>query len=277
MATTTTPSTTEAAPKKLVAVLDLKASAGAEASATALSALIAAEVGAVDGHKAIARNELKSILAHSADAQLAGCNEARCAQEVVHLVNADLLVAGSVDKVGGATVVALSLISAGADGTSDGSQVVSRQEAAFRGKDEDALALARPLVQRLFAGPNAGTHTGSVEVFSVDDGVEVAVDGKVVGKTPLPPLRDLATGVHTIALSKDGHVGETVDVAVARNEPTVVRVELVEESLFQQPWFWGVAGGAALVVAGGTAFAVYQGLSESGADPPRVVLGKPAE
>lgn len=264
-----------AAPTKLVAVLDLKPTVGAEAAAAALTTMLVAEVAAIDGHKAISRNELKSILAHSADAQLAGCNEARCAADVAHLVNADVLVAGTVDKVGGATVVSLSLIDAGSKDATTGPTVLGRQEAAFRGPDDQLLNLARPLTQRLFDAQNAGKHRGTLELFA-EDGAVVVVDGKEVGKTPLPSQKDLPTGVHSVSFSKDGRVSQSFDVVVARNEPTVVRVELVEESLFEQGWFWATAGGVVLV-AGGTAAGIttYALLNQN--TPSRVVLGKPAE
>jgi hypothetical protein len=261
--------------KKLVAVLDLKPTVGAEGAAAALTTMLAAEVAAVDGYQAISRNEIKSILSHSADAQLAGCNEPRCAADVAALVNADVLVTGSVDKVGGATVVALSLIDAGAKDGSDGPAVLGRQEAAFRGPDDQLLNLARPLVQRLFDGPNAANHKGTLEVFS-QDGVLVVVDGKEVGETPLASIKDVPTGVHTLSFAKDGHIPQTLDVVVSRNEPTVVRLDLIEQSLFEQPWFWAAAGGVVLV-AGGTAAGITTYALLNQETPTRVVLGKPAE
>lgn len=269
-----------AAAPRLVAVLDLKPGVGADAAAVAMTTMLTAEVSAIDGYKGISRNEIKSILSHSADAQLAGCNEPRCASDVAHLVNADVLVTGTVDKVGGATVVALSLIDAGSkDGAGDngdgGPQVIGRQEAAFRGPDDQLLNLARPLAQRLFDGPNAAKHTGSLEVFS-QDGVVVVVDGKEVGPTPLASLKDMTTGVHTLGFQKSGYVAQTVDVVVSKNEPTVVRVDLVEESLFEQPWFWAAAGGAVVVAGGVTAGAIAYAAANA-EQPTRVVLGKPAE
>jgi hypothetical protein len=265
-----------AGPAKLVAVLDLKpAGVGAESAAGAFTTMLAAEVAGLEGYRSISRNEIKSILSHQADAQLAGCAEVRCAADVAQLVNADVLITGQLDKVGGASVISLSLIDAGATDGSEGPAVLSRQEFAFRGADDLLLALARPLVQRLFDGANAGTHVGSVELFT-EDGATVIVDGKEVGSTPLPPLRDLPTGVHTVIVSKGGRVSQTFDVVLARNETTIARVELLEESLFEQPWFWAAAGGAVLVAGGATAGITLYVLGES-EQPTRVVLGKPVE
>ena len=261
-------------PPRLVAVLDLKpAGVGAEAAAGAFTTMLAAEIAALDGHKAISRNEIKSILSHQADAQLAGCAELRCAADVAQLVNADVLITGQVDKVGGATVISLSLIDAGASDGSEGPAVLSRQEAAFRGPDDQLLLLARPLVQRLFDGANAATHVGNLEIFT-EDGAVIIVDGKEMGATPLQPLRELPTGVHTLIVQKGGRVTQTLDIVLARNETTIARVELVEESLFDQPWFWAAAGGVVLV-AGGTAAGITTYALLNQETPTRVVLGKP--
>ena len=258
---------------RLVAVLDLKPSGPeAAAAAGALTTMLAAEAAALNGYRSISRNEIKSILAHQADAQLLGCAEVRCAADVAQLINADVLITGQVDKVGGATVVSLSLIDAGDKDSDTGPAVLSRQEAAWRGSDDGLLLLARPLVQRIFDGANAGNHVGTVEVFVEDDAL-VIVDGKEVGAAPLQPLRNLPTGVHTLTVTKGGRVSQTFDVVLARNETTIARVELVEESLFDQPWFWAAAGGVVLV-AGGTAAGIttYAFLNQE--NPTRVVLGK---
>ncbi|MDP2342620.1 MAG: PEGA domain-containing protein [Deltaproteobacteria bacterium] len=263
-------------PAKLVAVLDLKPSGvGAESAAGAFTTMLAAEVAGLDGYKSISRNEIKSILSHQADAQLAGCAEIRCAADVAQLVNADVLITGQLDKVGGASVVSLSLIDAGASDGSEGPAVLSRQEFAFRGPDDMLLTLARPLVQRLFDGANAGTHLGTMELFT-EDGATVILDGKEIGAAPLPPVRDLPTGVHTVMITKGGRVTQTFDVVLARNETTITRVELVEESLFEQPWFWAAAGGAVLVTGGAAAGITLYVLGES-EQPTRVVLGKQVE
>ncbi len=266
---------TKGAPR-LVAVLDLKATGeGAEAAAGAFTTMLAAEIQAVDGLKAISRNEIKSILSHQADAQLAGCSELRCAADVAQLVNADVLITGQVDKVAGATVVSLSLIDAGSKDGEEGPAVLSRQEAAFRGTDDILLNLARPLVQRLFDGANATNHVGALEIFT-EDGVTVIVDGKEVGTTPMEPVRDIPTGVHTVLVQKGARVSQTFDVILARNETTISRVELVEESIFDQPWFWAAAGGVVLV-AGGTAAGITTYALLNQEVPTKVILGKPVE
>ncbi len=254
----------------VVAVLELTASKGAEATASALASMLTAEVAALPGWRAVSRNELRSILSHAADAQLVGCADVTCSGDVARLMSAQRVLTGEVSKLDGAMALSLTLID-----TSDGEpRIAARQEAAWRGRDDELLLLARPLVARLFDAENASRHMGSVEVFTVD-GAAIFVDGKEVGTAPLAsPLRDIATGAHTVRASKSGYRTLDMDVVVARNESTLARVELVEEALFDQPWFWAAAGGVVLV-AGGAAAGITTWAVINQPEPTRVTLGKP--
>lgn len=260
-----------AAENSLVAVLDLKGSANAAAQASALTTMLTAEVAGQKGMRAVSRNELQALLTHQSTAQLVGCDEPKCMADVAALVKADFVVSGNVEKLEGATVVGLTLMSAGGDGRDPA--IVGRQKAAWRGSDNDLLLVIRPLVQRLFDAQNAHTHLGAVEVFA-PEGAALVLDDKVVGSAPVPALRDLPTGVHRLTIKKDGFADGAVDIVVARNETTIVRVELEEIPLLSQPWFWATAGGVALL-AGGTAAGITTWAIVTATPPPsRAVLGK---
>lgn len=265
-----TPETTApvAAHPQVVAVLDLKATGGADAQAQAFTTMLTAEVAGLSGLRAISRNELRAILAHSADAQLTGCAEVQCMADVAHLVSATRILSGELQRLNGALALSLTLIDV-ADGEA---RIVARQEAAWRGKDEDLLLLARPLAERLFDAEHAATHVGRVELLA-PVGARVILDGKDAGTTPLPgPLSDLPTGAHRIGLRKDGFSPLDLDVVVARGETTIARGELVEIPLTDQPWFWWTAGGVVLVAGGAAAgVAALAFLNQ----PTTVVVGKP--
>ncbi len=269
-AATAVTTTTSAKESKLVAVLDLKAGEGAARQASALTTMLTAEVSAHDGHRAVSRNELQALLQHQTMAQLSGCDEARCMADVAHLVNADYVVSGSVEKLEGATVVALTLIDAGAEGGD--ATVVGRQKAAWRGSDEELLLVMRPLVHRLFDPAQAHAHKGELELF-LPEGAEVFLNDKALGTAPLTRVADLPTGVHRLHVKKDGYSDENVDLVVARNETTIVRVDLEPIPLLEQPWFWATAGGVVLI-AGGLAAGVttYAILTQD--QPTKVVLGR---
>jgi hypothetical protein len=258
------------AARRLVAVLDLKGGEGAAAQAGALTTMLTAEVSAHDGYRAVSRNELQALLAHQSTAQLVGCDEPRCMADVAHLVNADYVVSGSVEKLEGATVIGLTLMHAGGD--SEGATIVGRQKAAWRGSDDELLLVMRPLVQRLFDASNAHTHVGAVEVF-VPEGARLVLNDKDLGTAPVTAIRDLPTGVHRLQIAKDGYSNEDIDLVVSRNETTIVRVDLEEIPLLEQPWFWAAAGGVALVAAGTAAGITTYTLVTATPPPSRVVLG----
>ncbi|MBM4279282.1 MAG: PEGA domain-containing protein [Deltaproteobacteria bacterium] len=259
------PATTATAPM-VVAVLDLKAGEGATAQAQALTTMLTAEVAALPGKRAISRNELKALMSHQADSQLAGCAEVQCMADVAQLVNATMVVSGTMQRLQGTLALGVTLF----DVAGGEARVVGRQEAAWRGSDQDLLLLARPLVQRLFDPDNAGTHKGRVELIA-PAGAQVVFDGKDHGLAPLAgPLTDVASGAHRFSLRKDGFAPLDLDVVVARGETTIARGELREIPLTDQPWFWWTAGGVVLVAAGAGALAVL-----SLEQPTTVVVGKP--
>jgi hypothetical protein len=256
--------------RRLVAVLDLKGGEGASAQAGALTTMLTAEVSAHDGYRAVSRNELHALIAHQSTAQLVGCDEPRCMADVAQLVNADFVVSGNVERLEGATVIGLTLMHAGSD--TEGPAIVGRQKAAWRGSDDELLLVMRPLVQRLFDAANAHTHVGNVEVFA-PEGARLVLDDKELGTAPVAAIRDLPTGVHRLRIAKDGYADEVVDLVVSRNETTIVRVDLEEIPLLEQPWFWAAAGGVALVAAGTAAGFTTYALVTATPPPSRVVLG----
>ena len=261
-----------AAPQALVAVLDLKGGVGAEARAGALTTMVTAEVSAQKDRRAVSRNELMGLINNQATSQLLGCDQPACMADIAKLANADEVIAGSVEKLDGATIVGLTLMRT--DGT-DGPSIVARQKASWRGSDDELLLVIRPLVQRLFDPTNAHTHVGALELFA-PDGTAVVVDGKSLGTTPVAPVRDLSTGVHRVQLAKDGYVTSDVDVVVARNETTITRVELEAIPWTSQPWFWAAAGGAVLVAGGAVAGVVAYGVVTQ-EQQTHVVLGSAAK
>jgi hypothetical protein len=190
--------------------------------------------------------------------------------DVAQLAKADEVVSGSVERVDGATIVNLTRIFAGNDGEEP--RIVSRQQAVWRGSDDELLLVTRPLVQRLFDAAGAHSHVGALEVL-VPAGTAVVLDDQDVGAAPTAVVRDLPTGVHRLRLRKDGFVEKHVDVIVGRNETTIVRVELEEIPLWSQPWFLATAGGVALVAVGSTAGIVVYAIANATPPPARVVLG----
>jgi len=270
------PQADDAAPSgkpKLVAVLDLKVEGDAQALANALATVTASEISSRPGMKAVSRNELKALLAHTADAALLGCESTKCATDIAKLVDADLVVSGTLGVVvggeagpsGKALVLTLSLIDP------SGPAIVQRVDVTWRGDPEEIVTVMPPTLDRLFDGAAAAMYTGSAEVFA-PEGTTVALDGKTLGTAPVAKVDGLGIGVHVVEVNGAGYVPGRKDIVISRGESTVTRVVLEEEPYYTQWWFWtAVGGGAAVAVAGGTAIALAT-LQQPPIPPTRVVV-----
>jgi hypothetical protein len=271
----TTETTTPADPSsaKVVAILDLKVGGDAAPLANALASVVASGVSSRPGCKAVSRNELKSLLAHQADASMLGCDSMNCLANVAKLADANLVVSGSLDKITGgdagpggtAYALALSLIDPSVP------SIVSRATSTWRGNPEEMVTVIPPMLDRLFDGAAAASYQGSLEIFA-PEGATVALDGKDLGAAPLKgALHDLPIGVHTIALAGDAWVPKNVDVVVGKNETTTTHVSLDEVPFYSRWWFWtAVGGGGAVVVGGATTVGVILALGNK--PPPATTL-----
>lgn len=264
---------------KLVAVLDLVTQQKAAAPlANALAAVTASEVASRPGFKAVSRNELKAILSQKAEAALLGCSTAACAADVAALVEAQLVVTGSLERIEGgeagpggvAHVLSLSLI----DPTTPA--VIGRADAMWRSDPEEMVTVIRPLLDRLFDGAKSAEYQGALDVIA-PEGAAIFVDGKERATAPLKSaLEGLAIGVHTLELSREGYLPVRKDIVVARGEKTVVRVEMEEVPVTQTWWFWtAVGGGAAVIVAAGATIGTVAVLASLEPPPTSVVVKTP--
>ena len=252
----------------LVAVLDLKTSAGVEGVGKALSTLVTSEVGQRPGFKAISRNELKALLAHQADARLLGCDQPACLADIGKLANAQRVISGSLEKgEQDAIVFSLTLIDP------EGPTILERVAYTWRSAPDDIVDLARPAVDRLLFGKKADAFTGDLDVLA-PDGAALVLDDKELGQAPIKPVRAVGIGVHRIEARKAGFLPWGVDVAVSQGETHVVQVDLIDETSVQPVWArWYVWGSAlaGVVVIGGTAAGIvtYNYLSS----PSKLIVG----
>lgn len=252
--------------RRLVAVLDLRANESAGKIAAALTTVLNADLGSRDGLRTISRNEVKSVIEHQATSQLLGCESVGCAADLAKLLDAELVVAGSVEVIENAHVMSVSLI----DPTIP--RVLGREELAWRGDPDEMITVVGPIVDRLLAGARAGVLQGTVEVFA-PDGAAIIVDGIQVGLSPLSPV-PTSVGVHQLLVTKDGYEPATHNVAVGVGVNTIVRTQLVEQPYYTQWWFWTATGGGLLAAAGvAVGVTTYGVLENAKTQSPRAVLG----
>ena len=96
-----------------VAFVPLAATAGVDAKeATALSEVVLGSARKRPGVQVVADEEVKSLLSLEQQKQLLGCSEERCKADLGNALGVDLVLLGSVGKLGESTLLTLKLVRA---------------------------------------------------------------------------------------------------------------------------------------------------------------------
>lgn len=204
-----------------------------------------------------------------ANPRLANCTaDPACLAPLARALKVTRVVSGNVGGLGDAYVVNLKLVD-------DGGKEIRRVTATLTGSPEELIDEIRVAAFRLIAPERL---VGDIAILSDVPKATVTLDGVVVGQTPLPgPLANLPTGVHKLAVEREGFTPfaedvpvrfeKTTQVVVRQNamSPEARRAERRRRGATQTPiygrwWFWaGVAGSAIL-----TGLAIGYGIPKQG-------------
>jgi hypothetical protein len=162
-------------------------------------------------------------------------------------------------------------------------KVLNKAQASFTGTRDQMLESMQALVLKLV---DPTFTAGALAVELALSGVEVYVDGRLVGVTPLPgAVGNLAAGDHTLKLTSAFMKDYFTFFTVSLGKTTTVRVDgaqvqtltaqleatgAIETPFYKRWWFWAVAGGVAASVAGGTAYLMSR---DNGNGTPGTSLG----
>jgi hypothetical protein len=183
-----------------VAILDIGVTAfdddarRTELSAT-LTQLVAAEI-ALLGHDAVSRADLNAMLSLEKQKDLVGCeDDTGCIAEIGGALGVDLVVSGTLGRVGDTLSLSLTLIDI---------QTATVRER-FQGScgSEDALiATAKRGARALFGQAADASGTGTLYVKTTPPGARVLLDGKEVGLSPAT-IDEVVAGDHVVRAEKD--------------------------------------------------------------------------
>jgi hypothetical protein len=146
-----------------------------------------------------------------------------CLVPLARALHVSRVVAGNVGGLADSYVVNLKLVD-------DGGRELRRVSATLRGSPEELIAEIRVAAVRLVAPDRL---VGTIAILSDVPGATVTLDGVDVGKTPLPlPLANLPTGVHKLAVAREGFTAFNEDVPVRFEKTTqvVVRQSAMSEA-----------------------------------------------
>jgi PEGA domain-containing protein len=193
--------------------------------------------------------------------------EEKCLAAIGKKLGVDIVVTGTVGAMGDNYVLNIKAVE-----TATAKQVQRIQSDPLRGSPDDLIEGMRVAAYKLLA-PNQ-LH-GSIQVQSDIVGAEVELDGKGLGKTPLPALGTIAKqplGKHKLRVSAPGYAPfeEDVDVRFQKVSQVIVRLlpstEVIgtgvtqhvgKRPFYTRTWFIIAAGAAA--VALGAAIGIAAG------------------
>jgi hypothetical protein len=245
------------------------------------------------------RTDLQRVLEFESEKQALGCQADSCLAELASAMDADRIITGSIDKVGSSYFVVIAEIDAkkvepvgrvqrtlplDEDKLIIGIQEMTREllrSGAARPrvaatKPAASTATAAPVVAETVKDVDASTaaeadedpSTGSIEITSDPEGLEVFRDGILVGTTPFR-FDDLAPGTIAIAVGFEKGTpplpvdvtvvaGETtaVEAAQSTSDPSPLDMAAYESASSTNTWIsWGLIGGGvaccALGIVGG--------------------------
>lgn len=243
-----------------VAVYDLEAANVDAHVGRVVTESVVAEVRKLDRVVVVGMSEVRALLDLEAQKQLAGCSEDSCLAEIADALGVDLVVTGTLARVGEEHVFGLKLVDARAARTAS-----SYDARLAPAGGEEFLAAVGPAVEKLFPGR------------PLRPGATRGVPAEIALRLNPPPIPAWAfwSGVGgTAVLAATGGALTTVwalrqnDFATLREQDAVSGAlvkQRTDELLFAEGLMWtawGVAGAAAVVVAATAFFTDFAGYGE---------------
>ncbi|MFC1611017.1 PEGA domain-containing protein [Myxococcota bacterium] len=233
------------------AVLRIEASGVTREVADSLTEVLSSAIKQVPGTTVISRGDVEAMLRVEGDKAQLGClDDMSCVAEIGGALGVDKLVIGNAGKLAETYIVSLRMIDARRV------RVDNRVTESLRGPEDQLIRAVRFAARRLLGVTSQGT--GSLAVSADQQQAEVVVDGKLEGTLPMPPIRGLTAGRHSVRLAKGGYLDWESDFFVDPGEATPVWASLVEtpEPWYRKWWVWTVVG-AALTAGGLAGYYVY--------------------
>lgn len=228
-----------------------------------LQRILRVELQRVVGRELPSERAVADVVA--ANPKLAACTaEPACLAPLAKSLHVTRVVSGNVGGLADSYVVNLKLVD-------DSGRELRRVTATLSGSPEELIDEIRVAAFRLVAPERL---VGNIAILSDVPGAAVMLDGVDVGKTPLAgPLVNLPTGVHKLAVEREGFSSFAEDVPVRFEKTTQVVVHqnamnaaarkaerrrraAGETPVYARWWFWAAMAGSAIATGVAVGFAV---------------------
>ena len=192
----------------------------------------------------ITQGEVAAVLGLDRLRQLLGCSDdQRCLSETAGSLDADRLLSGSLTILERTALVTVRLIDA-----PKGRTLARATATLLDATEQELVDAARRLAYEVVTGKRLDT-SGVLRLRVDRPGAVVTLDGKELGRSPLPSAPRVLEGPHTVMVQKDGYVRWSTTVSVPPGGEVPVEVQLVPIRLLGEQarsrlWSWAWASPA---------------------------------
>lgn len=213
----------------------------------ALSSLAATTLKDQRAFDVITQDDVRQMLDFEANKQALGCEaEASCLAEIGGALGVPWLLGGNVVKLGDAWILTLNLIEI------EKAKPIARETLSV--DSISALTEQLPGVVEKLTAELLYQQAGELLVRTRQEGVEVSVDGVLIGTTPWKSAEAVAAGPRTVTASKDGFIQFKKEILVPPTETVELDVALVpspELVASHRTFAWSLISVAGATAAGG--------------------------
>ncbi len=237
-----------------IALMPLTSLGSTDEAVNAIQAILVGEFTKVLGERLIAPDALLEQSKHVKSAFYSCEGVVVCLTEVMGGLGWDAFVVGNIAGLGERQVINLKLID-----VRTGREVAKASEKAV-GEQSELITYMRKAAVQLVA---PDLFTGTLVLAAAQPGVQVQLDGQLLGTVPLANNRfAVPVGQHALEASGEGLVPFTTMVELAYGETKTVTVDLPRSTAFvggdtpfrHRWWTWAIAGAGALAVGLGGYF-----------------------
>jgi hypothetical protein len=215
-----TPPRSATLPRLLVLDFSVQGS-GARDLGRALGDVAAAEAAAVGGLAVVSQGDVATQLGLERAKQMVGCAEDEsCMVEVAGALAAERMLAGTVTVIEGSYLLSVRHVDVRR------SRSLSRVGTTLRAPTQaEVVDAVRRLAHEAITGKKLDT-TGVVHIEVEEEGADVAVDGRDVGKSPIKAGQRVIEGPHRLTVQKRGYVTweSAIDVGAGASVPVTVKL-----------------------------------------------------
>ena len=234
--------------KKTIAVIDLE-TRGATTTAEAItltdrlrSILVRTRV-----FNVVDRGKMQAIL-QEVGFQQTGCTSTECAVEMGRILNVQQMIAGSIGKIGSLYTIDIVAIDV------ESSQINKSFTRDYKGQIEGLIGIMADIARQL-AGQKTQTtqkapEVGSLYLIGQPEFVEVFLDGKSIGTTPLKK-ENIDVGEHDLSFQAEGYKAKKRKITIEKGKASKYKIVLDKKGGSGK---WWVLGTTTVAAAGGAAY-----------------------